>query len=82
MGRHLSFRRSYFTESSSYSSARRFPIPEGGTGYLVYTPYTICYMGNFTGDCADQGVDVEVCYPDTDEDGKLKGQLSSDLSIS
>jgi len=62
-----------FTESPSYLSAGRFPIPERGTGYLVYTPYTICYVGRSTGDCANQGVEVEVCHPDSDTDGNLKG---------
>lgn len=71
-----------FTESSSRSWSRAWDIPEGATGYVVYTPYITCYTGHFTGDCADQDKEIEACYPDTDEDGKLSGKLSLSLVVS
>ncbi|KAG9751016.1 hypothetical protein KCU73_g6434, partial [Aureobasidium melanogenum] len=71
-----------FTESSSRSWSTTWTIPEGSTGYVVFTPYVTCYTGHFSGDCADDGNEIEACYPDTDDDGNLSGKLSVALVVS
>jgi hypothetical protein len=64
-----------FTKESSKTFTGTFPLQEGGSGYVVYTPYTQCYKGYFSGDCADDGQSIEVCYPEKNSDGSLLGQL-------
>lgn len=70
-----------FTESSSKSWTTSWDLGEGSSGYVVYTPYTICYKGHFAGDCAEDGQEVEACYPETLDDGTLNGKLSVAVTV-
>ena len=70
-----------FTESSSISWTRDWDLDEGSTGYVVYTPYTLCYKGYLAGDCADDGQEIEACYPETLDDGSLNGKLSVAVTV-
>jgi hypothetical protein len=64
-----------FTKESSISFTGTFPLQEGASGYVTFTPYTQCYKGYFSGDCADNGQSIEACYPEKNSDGSLLGQL-------
>lgn len=65
-----------FTKERSRSFTGNFPLQEGSSGYVVYTPYTQCVKGHFSGGCSDDGVETEACYPEAMNDGSLLNQLS------
>ena len=65
--------------SASFSGV--FNLGEGASGYAVYTPFTQCYKGHFTGDCSEDGQEIEACHPEMAPDGGLAGELGGVLVV-
>ncbi|KAG9551602.1 hypothetical protein KCU71_g10838, partial [Aureobasidium melanogenum] len=72
-----------------FIEAKTYPVPNGtqkfengASGYVIYTPYTICTTGQLSGCDADElnGEIVEACTPDL-RNGTISGDIGPVMSV-
>ncbi|KAK7952839.1 uncharacterized protein PG986_008567 [Apiospora aurea] len=65
---------STFEESITDSGTASFTVPEGETGYIIFTAYLMCSVGS--GTCRGEKIEGEFCTPYRQTNGEMAGEYS------